>query len=224
MIRVVIADDQDLIRGGLSAILDAEDDIEVVAEVADGPAAARATADQRADVVLMDMQMPGGDGLDGTRRVLLARPQAKVLVLTMFDLDEYVFGALRAGASGFLLKTTPPAQLAAGVRACYSGELLFAPSVTRRLVEAYASRPPAADGVPAALDELTDREVDVLRAVARGMSNAEIAAELFVSAATVKTHITRILKKLGLRDRVQAVVAAYECGLVVPGAEADAGP
>ena len=216
MIRVVLADDQDLIRGGLRAILDSEDDIEVVAEVGDGAAAARAAADHAADVVLMDVQMPGTDGLDGTRRVLLARPQCRVLVLTMFDLDEYVFGALRAGASGFLLKTTPPADLAAGVRACHSGDLLFAPAVTRRLVEAYVRRPPAPEGVPPELAELTDRELDVLRAITRGLSNAEIAAELFVSEATVKTHVTRILWKLGLRDRVQAVVAAYEYGLVEP--------
>jgi DNA-binding NarL/FixJ family response regulator len=217
VIRVVLADDQDLIRGGLRAILDAEDDIAVVAEAADGAAAARAAAAHAADVVLMDVQMPGSDGLDGTRRVLQARPQCRVLVLAMFDLDEYVFGALRAGASGFLLKTTPPGELAAGVRACHSGDLLFAPAVTRRLVEAYVRRPPApAGGVPPELAELTAREVEVLRAIARGLSNAEIAAELFLGEATVKTHVTRILWKLGLRDRVQAVVAAYECGLVVP--------
>jgi DNA-binding NarL/FixJ family response regulator len=216
VIRVVLADDQDLIRGGLRAILDAEEDIDVVAEASDGAAAARAAAEHGADVVLMDVQMPGSDGLEGTRRVLQARPECRVLVLTMFDLDEYVFGALRAGASGFLLKTTPPAQLAAGVRACHSGDMLFAPSVTRRLVETYVRRPPAGDGVPPALAELTARELEVLRALARGLSNAEIAGELFVSEATVKTHVTRILWKLGLRDRVQAVVAAYESGLVTP--------
>ncbi|MEA2330097.1 MAG: hypothetical protein QOH58_235 [Thermoleophilaceae bacterium] len=215
MIKVVLADDQDLIRGGLRAILDAEEDIEVVAEASNGAAAARAAADHAADVVLMDVQMPGSDGLDGTRRVLQARPECRVLVLTMFDLDEYVFGALRAGASGFLLKTTPPDELADGVRACHSGDLLFAPEVTRRLVEAYVRRPPAPAGVPEELAELTQRELEVLRAIARGLSNAEIAAELFLSEATVKTHVTRILLKLGLRDRVQAVVAAYECGLAV---------
>jgi DNA-binding NarL/FixJ family response regulator len=216
VIRVVLADDQDLIRGGLRAILDSEDDIEVVAEAADGYAAARAAAEQAADVVLMDVQMPGTDGLEGTRRVLQARPECRVLVLTMFDLDEYVFGALRAGASGFLLKTAAPADLAAGVRACHSGELLFAPAVTRRLVESYVRRPPAPSGVPPALAELTDREVEVLRAISRGLSNAEIAGELFLSPATVKTHVTRILSKLGVRDRVQAVIAAYESGLVRP--------
>ncbi|MFA9446702.1 response regulator [Egicoccus sp. AB-alg6-2] len=214
MIRVVIADDQDLIRGGLRAILDAEHDIEVVAEATDGSAAASAAAVHEADVVLMDIQMPGSDGIDGTREVIGRRPQARVLVITMFDLDEYVFDALRAGASGFLLKTTAPAELAAAVRACHGGELLFAPTVTRRLVEAYVRHPPAPQGLPATLRGLTDRELDVFRALARGRSNAEIAAELHLGEATVKTHVTRILAKLGLRDRVQAVVLAYESGLV----------
>jgi DNA-binding NarL/FixJ family response regulator len=215
-IRVVLADDQGLVRGGLRAILEAEDDIAVVAEAADGAAAAGAAVAHEADIVLMDVQMPGVDGLEGTRQVVRARPQARVLVLTTFDLDEYVFAALRAGASGFLLKTTDPADLAAAVRACCSGDLLFAPTVTRRLVEAYVSRPPSVDGVPPRLQALTERELDVLRAIARGLSNAEIAAELFLGEATVRTHVTRILAKLGLRDRVQAVVLAYESGLVSP--------
>ena len=215
-VRVVLADDQDLIRGGLRAILDAVDDIEVVAEVASGLAAATAAAAHSADVVLLDVQRPGSDGIQGTAAVVRARPQCRVLVLTMFDLDEYVFAALRAGASGFLLKTTPPSELAAAIRACASGELLFAPTVTRRLVETYVRRPPATGDVPARLDGLTDREVDVLRALARGLSNAEIAGALFLGETTVKTHVTRILAKLGLRDRVQAVVLAYECGLVSP--------
>ncbi|CAN5862127.1 response regulator [soil metagenome] len=219
MIRIVLADDQDLIRGGLRAILDAEDDLEVVAEAASGSAAAAAAGAHNADVVLMDVQMPGSDGIEGTRAVLRARPQARVLVLTMFDLDEYVFSALRAGASGFLLKTTPPDELAAAVRACHAGEQLFAPTVTRRLVETYIRQPPPTDGVPDRLAALTEREVDVLRAVAQGLSNAEIAAELYLGEATVKTHVTRVLAKLGLRDRVQAVVAAYECGLVTPTGE-----
>jgi DNA-binding NarL/FixJ family response regulator len=216
VIRVALADDQDLIRGGLRAILDAEDDIEVVGEASDGAGAARLAAARLADVVLMDVQMPVVDGLEGTRRVIETRPECRVLMLTMFDLDEYVFAALRAGASGFLLKTTPPAELAAAVRACHSGEMLFAQAITRRLVETYVRHPPRPEGVPARLEELTAREVDVLRAIARGLSNAEIAAELYLGEATVKTHVTRILSKLGLRDRVQAVVLAYECGLVLP--------
>ena len=219
MIRVGIVDDQALIRGGLRAILDAEDDIEVVGEASDGAGAIRLASARLADVVLMDVQMPAVDGIEGTRRVISARPECRVIVLTMFDLDEYVFAALRAGASGFLLKTTPPDELAAAVRACHSGEMLFAPTVTRRLVETYVRHPPAPDGVPDRLQELTAREVDVLRAIARGLSNGEIAAELYLGEATVKTHVTRILGKLGLRERVQAVVLAYECGLVLPQGE-----
>jgi DNA-binding NarL/FixJ family response regulator len=216
VIRVALADDQDLVRGGLRAILDAEDDIEIVGEASDGAGAARLATARLADIVLMDVQMPGVDGLEGARRVIEARPECRVLMLTMFDLDEYVFAALRAGASGFLLKTTAPAELAAAVRACHSGELLFAPAITRRLVETYVRHPPRPDGVPARLQELTGRELDVLRALARGLSNAEIAAELYLGEATVKTHVTRILSKLDLRDRVQAVVLSYECGLVSP--------
>jgi DNA-binding NarL/FixJ family response regulator len=212
----VLADDQDLVRAGLRAILAAESDIEVVAEVADGAAAATAAAPHRADVVLMDVQMPRVAGMAGTREVIRARPQCRVLMLTMFDLDEYVFGALQAGASGFLLKTTTPGELTTAIRVCHSGDMLFAPTVTRRLVETYVRRPPARDGVPEALRSLTGREIDVLRAIARGLSNAEIAAELFLGEATVKTHVTNLLTKLGLRDRVQAVVLAYETGLVTP--------
>ncbi len=218
-IRVVVADDQDLVRGGLCAILGTVDDIEVVAEAASGAAAATAAAVHLADVVLMDVQMPGSDGIQGTQAVLRARPQCRVLVLTMFDLDEYVFGALRAGASGFLLKTTPPEALATAIRACAAGEQLFSPTVVRRLVAAYVRRPPPTDGVPPQLTGLTDRELDVLRALARGLSNAEIAGSLHLGETTVKTHVTRILAKLGLRDRVQAVVLAYECGLVTPASE-----
>ncbi len=218
-IRVVVADDQDLVRGGLCAILGTVDDIEVVAEAASGAAAATAAAVHLADVVLMDVQMPGSDGIQGTQAVLRARPQCRVLVLTMFDLDEYVFGALRAGASGFLLKTTSPEALATAIRACAAGEQLFSPTVVRRLVAAYVRRPPPTDGVPPQLTGLTDRELDVLRALARGLSNAEIAGSLYLGETTVKTHVTRILAKLGLRDRVQAVVLAYECGLVTPASE-----
>lgn len=216
MIRVVIADDQDLIRGGLRAILDAESDIEVVAEAADGSAAATAAAATAADVTLMDIEMPGVDGIAGTRQLISKRPECRVLVLSMFDLDEYVFGALQAGASGFLLKTAPPTELAAAIRACHAGEMLFAPTVTRRLVETYVRQPPPTDGIPPLLRELTPRELDILRAIARGLSNAEIANELYLGESTVKTHITRILAKLDLRDRVQAVVLAYESGLVRP--------
>ena len=216
MIRLVIADDHPLVRSGLAAILGAEDDMTIVGEVADGPAAARTAAATAADIVLMDVQMPGGDGILGTQEVLRLRPQARVLVLTTFDLDEYVYGALRAGASGFLLKTTPPAELAAGIRAVHSGDLLFAPTITRRLVETYVQRPPTPTGTPPALSQLTDRELDVLRGIAKGLSNAEIARELYLGEATVKTHVTRILAKQGLRDRIQAVVLAYEVGLAIP--------
>ena len=214
MISVVIADDQDLIRGGLRAILELEADIAVVGEAANGAGASREATASGADVVLMDVQMPGTDGIEGVRLVGETRPEARVLMLTMFDLDEYVFGALKAGASGFLLKTTPPRELAEAIRACHGGELLFAPSVTRRLVEAYVREAPAPDGVPPVLADLTGRELEVFAELARGLSNAEIGAELFMGEATVKTHVTRILAKLGLRDRVQAVVLAYECGLV----------
>jgi len=212
-IRVVVCDDQHLIRGGLRAIVDAEPDLRVVAEASDGASAARSAASSRADVVLMDVQMPGVDGIAGVGMVIAARPEARVLMLTMFDLDEYVFEALRAGASGFLLKTTPPGELAAAIRACHAGEMMFAASVTRRLVDAYVRHEPASNGLPPRLAVLTDRELDVFLAISRGLSNAEIGAELFMGEATVKTHVTRILAKLGLRDRVQAVVLAYECGV-----------
>ncbi|GAB1819119.1 response regulator [Herbidospora sp. RD11066] len=213
MIRIVIADDHELVRSGLGAILDAEPGFSVVGLAADGPAAARSAAAHEADVVLMDVQMPGGDGIDGTRLVLGRRPAAKVIVLTTFDLDEYVFGALRAGASAFLLKTSPPKDIAAAIRSVHAGDLLFAPTVTRRLVETYVRHPPAS---PDRLGGLTDREREVLREVAKGLSNAEIGRVLFLGEATVKTHVTRILAKLGVRDRVQAVVAAYECGFIRP--------
>ena len=213
-IRVLVADDQHLIRGGLRAIIDAEPDLRVVGEAADGASAAREAVACRADVVLMDVQMPGVDGIDGVRLVIEARPEARVLMLTMFDLDDYVLRALRAGASGFLLKTTPPADLTAAIRASRNGTMLFAPSVTRRLVESYVNQPAPVDGVPERLASLTARELDVFQAIARGLSNTEIGAQLYMGEATVKTHITRILAKLGLRDRVQAVVLAYDCGLM----------
>ena len=216
MIGVVLADDQALIRRGLRAILDAEPDIDVLAEAADGREAARAAREQCADVVLMDIEMPDVNGIDGIRLTAAARPEAKVLVMTTFDLDEYVFAALKAGASGFLLKTTPPAELAQAIRVCHDGRMLFAPEVTRRLVDSYVRRRPTAAGVPEPLQCLTGRELEVFLALAKGLSNAEIGARLYLGEATVKTHVTRILAKLGLRDRVQAVVLAYECGAVAP--------
>jgi DNA-binding NarL/FixJ family response regulator len=216
VIKIVIADDQDLVRSGLSALLACEPDIAVVGEAADGKHAAGLAREHDADVVLMDVEMPGSNGLEGIRALAQAGSQARVLMLTTFDLDEYVFEALRAGASGFLLKTTPPAELSAGIRAVHAGEMLFARSVVRRLVETFVRQPPTAS-TSAVLAGLTDRELEVLRAIARGLSNAEISAELYLAETTVKTHVARILAKLDLRDRVQAVVLAYESGLVRPG-------
>ena len=213
---MLVADDHDLVRDGLAAILDADPGIEVVGEVADGPAAVRAARELDPDIVLMDVEMPGGDGLTATRTILATCPTTRVLMLTMFDLDEYVYQALRAGASGFLLKTTPSAKLLDAVKSCAAGETLLAPSVVHRLITSYVQRPPAAPANQKSgpLTALTPRELDVLGGIARGLSNAEIGAELYLAEATVKTHITRILAKLGLRDRVQAVVLAYESGLV----------
>jgi DNA-binding NarL/FixJ family response regulator len=217
--RVLIADDQDLIRAGLRMILDAEDGIEVVAEAGNGRAAVEAARLFHPDVVLMDIRMPELDGLAATR-LLLETPgtNARVLVLTTFDLDEYVYEALRAGASGFLLKDSPPEQLVAGIAIVARGDALLAPSITRRVIEEFARRPSGGPMASAALAQLTPRELDVLRHVARGLSNTEIAGALFISETTVKTHVAHLLAKLGLRDRVQAVVLAYESGLVEPGA------
>lgn len=217
MIRVGVVDDQALMVTGFQMILDSASDLEVVATAADGLEAVEMVGRHRPDVVLMDVRMPNLDGIEATRRIMAA-PQAttRVLILTTFDLDEYVYRALRAGAAGFLLKDTPPEQLIDGVRIVAGGDALLAPSVTRRLVEEFArnSRPPAT--LPG-LDQLTDRETEVLRAMAQGLSNAEIAEALFVGETTVKTHVGRVLMKLDVRDRVQAVVAAYESGLVQPG-------
>jgi DNA-binding NarL/FixJ family response regulator len=212
-IRVVVVDDQTLVRGGFTSILDSQEDIEVVAEASNGQEAVAVCAATRPDVVCMDVRMPVMDGIEATRRLVAAEQPPRVLVLTTFDLDVHVYDALRAGASGFLVKDAPPERLVAAVRAVAAGEELFAPTVLRRLVEAYVREPPHAedDGV---LAVLTDRERDVLRELAAGRTNAEIAQALYLSPATVKTHVTRILTKLGLRDRVQAVVLAYETGLV----------
>ncbi|MDX6389360.1 MAG: hypothetical protein QOJ73_423 [Streptosporangiaceae bacterium] len=218
-IRVLVADDQELVRAGFCVILDATDGIAVVGEAANGVEAVAAAAAHQPDVVLMDIRMPGMDGLEATRLITANRQEAipKVVMLTTFDLDEYVYEALRAGASGFLLKDAPRHDLIAAVRAAAAGDALLAPSVTRLLIEAFARRPPATTPSPSRLASLTARERDTLLLLARGRSNAEIAGDLFVSEATVKTHIGHLLAKLGLRDRVQAVILAYETGMVVPG-------
>jgi DNA-binding NarL/FixJ family response regulator len=216
-VRVVIADDQALMRGGFRMILDAEDDLEVVGEAIDGADAVRTFTRLHPDVVVMDVRMPSMDGIEATRRITAADAGAKILILTTFDLDEYVYDALRAGASGFLLKDRPPEELVAAVRVVASGDALLSPSITRRLIIEFASRPQAPPS-PAGLDELTDREREVLLLMAEGASNAEIAQRLFVAETTVKTHVAHVLRKLDLRDRAQAVVFAYESGLVQPGA------
>ncbi len=218
-IRVLVVDDQELVRSGFCVILEAADGITVVGEAADGAQAVAAVAASRPDVVLMDVRMPEMDGLQATRLITSAEPGAgpKVVMLTTFDLDDYVYEALRAGACGFLLKDAPRRDLIAAVRAAAAGNALLAPTVTRRLIEAFARRPPAVAPSPSQLASLTAREHDILLQVARGRSNAEIAVALFVSEATVKTHIGHVLAKLGLRDRVQAVILAYEAGIVVPG-------
>ena len=214
-IRVLIADDQQLLRSGFRAILDFEPDIEVVGEADDGLGAVRLAAELAPDVVLMDIRMPHLDGLAATEQIMATDDPPRVVVLTTFDLNEYVYRALRAGASGFLLKDAPSTRLLAAVRAAAGGDELIEPSITRRLVENFApAEMPEPDGTPAELDELTDRELEVLRLVARGLSNSEIAAGLVVAETTVKTHVGRILMKLGVRDRVQAVVRAYETGFV----------
>jgi DNA-binding NarL/FixJ family response regulator len=216
-IRVVVADDQELVRAGFCVILDTADGIAVVGEAANGAQAVAQAAQHRPDVVLMDVRMPEMDGLEAARLITADPPAPKVVMLTTFDLDDYVYAALRAGASGFLLKDAPRADLIAAVRAAAAGDALLAPSVTRRLIEAFARRPPETSPSPSQLASVTARERDVLMLIARGRSNAEIAAALFVSEATVKTHVGSLLAKLGLRDRVQAVILAYETGLVVPG-------
>jgi len=217
-IGILIADDQALVRAGFRMILEAELDLHVVAEAKDGAEAVKAARHSQPEIVLMDIRMPNMDGLEATRRILAATGQPpRVLMLTTFDLDEYVFDALHAGASGFLLKDVPPEQLVAGIRIVAEGDSLLSPSVTRRLIESFIRERPQAPEPPPELEELTARELEILGLIAQGLSNAEIAEQLVVSGTTVKTHVARVLSKLGLRDRVQAVVLAYEAGIVVPG-------
>jgi DNA-binding NarL/FixJ family response regulator len=215
MINVLIADDQAMVRSGLRLILESEPDIAVIGEAENGQEAIRLARRDRPDVVLMDVRMPVLDGLEATRQITESLEDTRVIVLTTFDLDDYVYGALRAGAGGFLLKDAEGDQLVEAVRIIAAGDGIIAPSVTSRLIAEFASRPK--DTKSTGLDDLTDRELDVLRLVARAMSNAEISEELFVSETTVKTHVSHILTKLQLRDRVQAVVVAYESGLITPG-------
>jgi DNA-binding NarL/FixJ family response regulator len=218
MIRVLLADDQELVRDGFAMILDAQDDIDVVGQAADGASTVESARALTPDVVLMDVRMPVMDGIEATRRIRAAGlHRLAVLMLTTFDLDEYVYEALRAGASGFLLKDVPRSTLIQAVRTVAAGDALLAPAITRRLIEQYVSQPPPTRALPGELNELTQREHDVLLRLARGRSNSEIGRELFLSEATVKTHVAHVLRKLALRDRVQAVVYAYESGLVHPG-------
>jgi DNA-binding NarL/FixJ family response regulator len=218
-IRVLLVDDQALIRAGFRMILEAEEGIEVVGECADGTQAVDSVRRLKPDVVLMDIRMPEMDGIEATRLIAGGGDGApRVLMLTTFDLDEYVYDALRAGASGFLLKDVPAEQLIDGIHVVAQGDALLAPSVTRRLIQEFSRSAATQRKAPASLDDLTPRELEVFKLIARGMSNAEIAAELVVSETTVKTHVARVLMKLGVRDRVQAVVLAYESGVVAPGA------
>jgi DNA-binding NarL/FixJ family response regulator len=220
MIGVVVADDHEVVRAGFAALLDTQPDFTVLGTAADGATAVAACCELKPDVVLMDVRMPGMDGIEATRQLAADENPPRVLILTTFDLDKYVFDALRAGASGFLLKDVTAERLFEAVRVVAAGEALLAPAVTRRLISEFArTRPPAATTPPAALASLTPRETEVLRLVAAGLSNPEIAGRLVVTEETVKTHISRVLGKLGLRDRTQAVVAAYESGLVVPARE-----
>jgi DNA-binding NarL/FixJ family response regulator len=219
-VRVVVADDQALVRAGFRLLVDSDPDLEVVGEAVDGTEAVEAARRERPDVVLMDIRMPRMDGLEATRQITAdaTLAEVRVLMLTTFDLDEYVYQALRVGASGFLLKDTPPADLLAAIRVVASGDALLAPGITRRLIAEFARRPEPTEVPPAALAALTDREREVLGLVAHGLSNNEIAQRLVVSAATSKTYVSRLLAKLGARDRAQLVAIAYETGLVTPGA------
>lgn len=219
-ITVLLVDDQSLLRMGFRMVLEAEEDISVVGEAADGDAAIRMVGALQPDVVLMDVRMPGVNGIEATQEIITAHPSTRVLILTTFDLDEYAFDGLRAGASGFLLKDTPPAELLHAIRTIHSGEAVVSARITQRMLELFATSLPESrideQGSNAAVADLTEREQDVLLALAQGRSNTEIATDLFVSEATVKTHVGKVLSKLGLRDRVQAVIFAYENGIVHP--------
>ena len=225
MIRVAVADDQALVRSGFSVLLRSANDLDVVGEAGNGREAVDLVRATQPDVVLMDIRMPEMDGIEATRRIAASDLDTRVLILTTFDLDEYVFGALRAGASGFLLKDTQPDALLDAVRVVAGGEALLAPSVTRRLIEQYTDHEPGPEtphALPPGIDTLTEREVEVLATVARGLSNAEIAEELFMAHATAKTHVSRLLTKLDARDRAQLVMIAYEAGIAVPAQRPDA--
>ena len=217
MIRAVVADDQALVRGGFCMILNAQADIDVVGEADNGRTAVARTLELHPDVVLMDVRMPVMDGIQATAELVRARTPARIMMLTTFDLDEYVWAGMKAGASGFLLKDVDPPDLCAAVRGVARGDMLLSPTLTRRLIEHFLNRPAPGEALARATAGLTERELDVLRLIARGRSNAEIGAELYLAEPTVKTHVTRMLAKLGLRDRVQAVVFAYESGLIEPG-------
>jgi len=221
-IRVLIADDQALVRAGFRVLLDSADDLAVVGEASNGEEAVQLTAELKPDVVLMDVRMPVMDGLEATRRIVSARTgeDSRILMLTTFDVDEYVYEALRSGASGFLLKDTEPEQLLDAVRVIFRGDALLAPSVTKRLIREFASRPEIRRAHPNELRALTEREREVMALVGQGLSNDEIAGRLFISPTTAKTHVSRVMMKLGARDRAQLVVLAYESGLVVPGPDA----
>jgi DNA-binding NarL/FixJ family response regulator len=217
VIRLVLADDQDLVREGLRMMLEAEDDLEVVGEAGDGLEALDVVRAHDPDVLLIDIRMPRLDGLEATARLVASHTRTRVLVLTTFDLDEYVYRAMKAGASGFLLKDANRGQLAAAVRTVAAGEALLAPAITRRLIEDFCRRPPPSAAAPELGGDLSPRELEVFRMLAKGLTNAEIASALFLSDATVKSHVARILGKLGLRDRIQAVILAYESGVMRPG-------
>ena len=217
MIRTIIADDQAVVRAGLRLILQAHDDIDLVGEAENGAQAVDLTRETRPDVALIDIRMPILDGIEATRRIAAQGAPTRVLILTTYGLDQYVYDALKAGAAGFLLKTEDPERLVAGIRTVANGDALLAPDITARLIERFLAAPPPDIQIPDAVNQLTQRELEVLQHIARGQSNAEIATDLYVSEGTVKTHVTRILTKLGLRDRVQAVVYAYEHQLTQPG-------